>query len=569
MELARKELRVEQIQFVLAAAALATALTAFALSPAFLPPFARQLPRYALYSVGRIAAAYVVSLAFALSMGFAAARNRVARNILLPTIDILQSVPVVGFFPVAISIFIAIFTGDRLGVELASIFLIFTSQAWNMAFGVYESIVTIPKDITRLTEALGVTGSLAALRVFLPATVPNLVYNSMVSWANSWFFLMSSEVFAIGVARYELPGLGYYLYRSSQEGDFLMAGLGLFALFLVVILMEVFVWRPLTQWSRRFTYQMVPLESEASSSFVLSGLVDLAAALRLGAAWGRARAVAVRLFEAAYRFFTASEPVVAAARRFVRLVVYAALLVLAGAAGTAIARFFAWLFSQPWPSESISIPFFLALSIVRLFAVYCLAAGVTVAVAYVVYFHPRLGDLVLAVSKVMASIPGTALIPLVLAAIHRPGVPVFQEAVTGIVLFSTMIWYLLFPVAGQVTNIPRELRESTATIAQSRALVLRKLVLPAAFPGFVTGSIAAWGGGWNALVVSEYIVFRGRTLAVSGIGALIDRAAYEKGDTVLLSLCLVAMVVTIIVSNRLVWQRLYQLASRKYTLEVE
>jgi NitT/TauT family transport system permease protein len=563
------EVRVERIQLLLFVAALLLIATVVTVAFRALPPYARTLPAYALMSVGRIFAAYILSLVFALSMGFAAATNRRARAILLPAIDILQSVPVVGFFPVAISVFIALFHGERLGIELASIFLIFTSQAWNMAFGVYESIITIPKDIIRLAQAYGVSGSLAALRIYLPATIPNLVYNSMVSWANSWFFLMSSEVFAIGVARYELPGLGYYLFQASQKGNVFATVLGLVVLFFVVLFMEVFIWRPLTQWSRRYTYQMIPFEEEERSTPVLSFLIDVTQTLRLDRVAAPLRAYAASLVTLGYHVTRALHEKLSLLRVLLKTAVRIALFALLVYLGALLARFAIWLFSQPWPVEAHTIPTSLALSIVRLFGVYCLAAATTVVLAYLIYFHPRFGEFVLAVSKVMASIPGTATIPLFLVILFRFETPYRLEIASAFVLFSTMIWYILFPVAGQVTNIPRELRESVESLVSSRSMILRRLVLPAAFPGFVTGSLAAWGAGWNALVVSEYIFFRGKVLSVRGIGALIDRAAYEKGDTVLLSLCLLAMIVTIILSNRLVWQPLYELASRKYSLEVD
>lgn len=563
------EKRLEKIYIAAFVSALIVAAFLFFKSYQLLPAEILSLPYFAFLSTLRIAVAYIISLIFAIAMGFAAATRKWAERILLPTLDILQSVPVVGFFPVAIYFFVAIFRGERLGIELASIFLIFTSQAWNMAFGVYESLITIPKDYLRLRDAYNISGSLAFRKLYLPATIPSLVYNSMVSWANSWFFMMSNEIFAIGARRYELPGLGYFLWKSSEEGNLILTVMGLFTLIVIVLGLEFFLWRPLSAWSRKYSYQMVPYGETEQSSVILSKMIDFLLLIRFSK-WKEAVYPRVeKIIDSIYRLATMPDKLVIVLRKTIKFVIYVFLLSSSIYLLYRGVVFTIWIMEQPWPHDSKLIPFALPASISRLAITYLMCLIFTMFVVYIVCFHKAAGDFILAVSKILASIPGTATKPLLMALLLESSLPFSLELISIFVLFSTMIWYLMFPVAGQVLRIPREIRESVESFTQSRIFILKKVILPGAFPAFVTGSLAAWGAGWNALVVAEYSVFKRKTYSTFGIGALIDKAAYDKGDPVLLALCLIALVVTIIIINRLVWQPLYRLAARKYRLEVE
>lgn len=535
-----------------------------------IPATIKQLFVYTLLSLSRIAAAYVISLIAALVIGFRMATSRRFEKIMLPLLDILQSVPVVGFFPAAIAIFVALFNGERIGIELASIFLIFTSLAWNMIFGVYESIKTIPKDILRLSKALNLKGSLALRKVYLPATVPSLVYNSMVSWANSWFFLMASEVFAIGAKRFELPGLGFYLWKASEAGRPYDSILGLLMLIVVVTAMSLFVWEPLSDWSRKFSYQMLPYGEEKPVNYVLSRFRDITLAIRLNRAYPAISHALARIFDAVYRFFVHEKNLIGLARKLISLVLKLASLAATAAAIFYSVRFFIDIFSRPLPAEAALILPAIFVSLARLVVTYIFCLGVLFFIVQILYFYPSSGNWLLTILRLLSSIPGTAFQPIILALFTRysSGNPM---AITSIfVLFSTMLWYLIFPVAGRVFIIPREFKEPvTLFSSRSKLFIFRKLIFPAAFPGFVTGSLAAFGAGWNALVVAEFSVFNGVVYQTFGIGSLIDRAAYIQGDMALLTLCLTALVVTIIILNKAVWQPLYNLAERRYTMEVD
>jgi NitT/TauT family transport system permease protein len=540
-------------------------MVSFALK--FIPPEAGTLPRDILLSTARVAAAYLLSLIFALAMGFAAASRKRAEKILLPTMDILQSVPVVGFFPVAIAFFVALFQGERVGIELAAIFLIFTSQAWNMAFGVYESLITIPKDLRRAAAAYNLKGWLAFKRFYLPACVPSLTYNSMVSWANGWFFLVSSEIFAIGARQYHLPGLGSFLWFSSEKGRLDLTLAGLIALVTLIITLNVFVWRPLTDWSRKFSYQMVPLGETRPVSPVLSKVKDVLLFLRVQAAWGSILAFLHSLASSLKRW---SMP-----QNLFNVVMKFLKVLMALFFTLAIVAFLVWLYSilplllnRPFPSEAALIPLAVIVSFLRLFITYLICLLVAVPLALLVVLKEKIGKVVLPLTQVLASLPGTALYPVILALVLRSHLSFGLDLVSITIIFTTSVWYIFFPLTGLLKNIPRELKESVLSLSPSTWFYIKKLLIPGAFPALITGSLAAWGGGWNALVVSEYGVFNQQAYKVFGIGSLIDIAAYQKGDPILLFLCLAALVFTVIMLNRLVWQKLYRLASERFSLEI-
>src|SRR6202050_1029533 len=230
----------------------------------------RHLPYYAFCSFYRMLAAYVISLVFSIIYGLAATRSRLWERILIPAIDIAQSVPVVGFFPAAVFFFVALTHGSRLGVEMAAVFLIFTSQAWNMALGVYEAVKTIPDDSREALETFGGRGWLKFKRLLLPASIPKRVSNSILSWVAGWYFLIACEIITVGPASYRLPGLGSFLWEASEKGRNFDLAAGLLTLLAIIVLMDMIVWQPLSTWAEKFKYEFA-----ASSGAVQSlGMFD-------------------------------------------------------------------------------------------------------------------------------------------------------------------------------------------------------------------------------------------------------------------------------------------------------
>ena len=512
------------------------------------------LPVYLLRSLARLAVAYVLAVTLALATGHLAARSPLARRVILPTLDVLQSVPILGFFPAAVAVFITISGGSALGVEVAAVFLIFTSMFWNLAFGVYESLITLPEDLRLAAEQFGITGPMRWRRVVLPAAAPNLLYNSILSWSNGWYFLMASEIIAAGPARYTLPGLGSYLAQAITQGrnDQMLLALG--ALLVTSVGMHLMVWGPLETWAERFHLgetgdrPRVPRVARVLSRsrivrFFARGVVP--PVLRW-ASWTWAR-----LLDLPARFGSAAAVVSGAA----------ALALLAAGAWRA-AQFAA---GQPLSAEARGIPLSLLLSFARVAVGVFLAVLLAVPLAYVTFRRARVRQVVLSALQVLGSVPATAFFPLIAAAMMRLG---FGMNLGSILLVLTgTFFYVAFNVLSGAAAIPKEMNEAAAALGLRGRTYLARVFVPAILPSLVTGCVTAWGGGWNAIIFSEYVVAGGRLHSVRGIGATLDRATYVSGDLQVVTLSLASMVALVVLVNRLFWDPLYQHVAERYKLE--
>jgi NitT/TauT family transport system permease protein len=557
--------------FALLLAALAIAAfygsRTYLLGPGFVVPVELpRLPLYALYSFARMLAAYLISLLFSLSYGYLAATSRRAERLLIPTLDILQSVPILGFFPAAIYLFVSLTGGGRLGVELASVFLIFTSQAWNMAFGVYEAILTIPQDAHEALAAFGAGRWLAFRRLLLPACVPKLVYNTIMSWAGGWYFLMAAEIIAIGPARYDLPGLGSLMYRAAEEGRLGLMLLALGALIGLIVAMDLLLWRPLSVWAETFRYEFAA--SSPGRSAVLDWWHRSGAVRQMKALLRRAAGLAGSVLAGLARRSPARALSTGEAHRLWRacglglgIAGLALLGYLTWAAGSALVRALA----QPWPREAAQIPLAILASFGRLALAYVISLAWTVPLSIWIGENERVARIATPIAEIGASVPATALFPLIILFVIR----VFggMNVASVLLILTGMQWYLLFNLIAGARAIPQDLKEMARSLRLSRWRYWRRVVLPALSPSLLTGSITGWGGGWNALIVAEYIVYNQRAYQVVGIGALLDRATYELGSGALIFLTLSAMVIVILLLNRLLWRRLYRLAVARYRIE--
>lgn len=522
-------------------------------------PSFRELPAAAAWSLLRMSASYVLSLAVAWAAGYWAAVSPRAARVILPLLDVGQSVPVLGFFPAAIYVFVNLLGGGRVSLELASIFLIFTSQTWNLAFAVYEGLTTIPAETRAAVDSMGVRGILRLRALLFPACVPTLLYNSILSWANGWYFLIACEIIVAGPVQYDLPGLGATLARAIAKGDLTLATAALVTLVAIVLVLEFLVWRPLREWSRRYRYDT---QTAGEAEVALLRLPDLGipALLRplraaAHALWSRVPLKAVNrgLDEASRRATRAGGLL-----RWPALVVLAVLLAVALFATARVLM-------PPWPREVASLPLALLLSFLRITAAYLLALLWIVPVALWASDHARGMRWLSVVAQVGASIPATGFFPVLVALlVGRFG---GMEIISVALALTGMQWYLLFNLLSGVQRVPYDLRESLRSLGLSRGQIHRRLVLPACMPSLVTGSVVAWGGTWNALILSEYVVYREHVYQVLGVGALLNRATFGTGSRSLLFLSLAALVITVVAFNRLVWDRLYRYVQNRYRLE--
>jgi len=461
-------------------------------------------------------------------------------------------VPILGFFPVAVGFFIGVFGGSALGVEVAAVFLIFTSMFWNLAFGVYESLITLPEDLRLAASTLGLHGPLRWSRLVLPAVIPGLLYNSLVSWANGWYFLIASEIIAVGPARYRLPGLGSYLAEAVLQGRNGETLLALLALVLASVLMHVFLWGPLEVWADRFRLEEIgdhPRTPRTVRVLSRSRLV----------AWFT-RTVVTPLGQ--QTLAVGGQVLDILGRRGSLTAILGSALMLA-LLGVGLSRLLGLFVSRALSPDLAGIPGDLFLSFLRVAVGVVISALVSIPIAEAIARRPSWRNGALAVIQVLASVPATAFFPLIVVLLTWG---LGMNAGALLLALTTMLWYVLFNVLGAATALPKEMQEAAASLGLTGFRYLRRVFFPAVLPGLVTGCVTAWGAGWNAMILCEYLEAGGRRYQVRGIGATLAQATYVTGDMQVVAASLVAMVALIILVNRFFWDPLYERAAARYRM---
>jgi NitT/TauT family transport system permease protein len=520
----------------------------------------RALPLYALFSVTRIAVAYGLSLAFSLIYGYVAAHNDKAERLMIPLLDTLQSIPVLCFLPPVMVSIVALFPTTQFGLELGSIVLIFTGQVWNMAFSVYSSLKNIPSEMVEAARLYHLSRWQRFIELELPNTVIGLVWNSMMSVAGGWFSLMVCEMFVLGNRDLRLPGLGSYLQTASNAGEIRAIVWGLITMVGVIVLIDQIVWRPIIAWSDKFKFEQVEA-SEAPRSPVLDFL-------RRGKLLSRARrAFVAPAGEALALYFARAGAAPRLDSHPHKLAKWAsrALLVAAIAGVLYAALEMSLMLARLSRAELREISWGAGATFLRVEFTLGLAALWTIPAGVFVGLKPRLAAIAQPVAQIAASVPAPALFPIVLLLLIQVGGGLGVASII-LMLLGTQ-WYILFNVIAGASAISTDLKEVCQVFHLSRVQRWRKLLLPALFPYLITGFITASGGAWNASIIAEYFRFRGETFSITGLGAVISRATDTGNFSVLLAATAVisVMVVTI---NRLIWRRLYALASSKYRLEL-
>ncbi len=518
---------------------------------------ARALPIYAGYSLLRIALAYLLSLVFAIVYGYIAAYRPRAERFMIPLLDVLQSIPVLSFLPGVMLAMAALFPGRQLGVELGAVLLIFTGQVWNMAFSFYASLKSIPREMREVAIVYRFNWWQRFLQIELPFATIGLVWNSMMSVAGAWFFLMACEQFG----DFRLPGLGSYLQSAADSGDTRTIFLGIATMVTVIVLMDQLLWRPVIAWAEKFKFEQVE-SSSAPTSWVLDFLRR-----SKGVAYLRKRAVRPLSEQMIHYLAGQNEKKLTAppseenelplwAWRVVGLaalgaIAYAVVRVVMTLAGLHAAEFH-------------QLGLGLGATFLRVNAALILGALWTIPVGVAIGFNPRMSRIAQPLAQIAASVPATALFPVVLLILIRLGGGLGLGSIV-LLLLGTQ-WYILFNVIAGAMAIPTDLKEAASVFGLRGWERWRKLILPGIFPFLVTGLVTASGGAWNASIVAEYFHFKGQTYSTTGVGAMISAATDAKNFNMLLAgtIALAAVVVT---TNRLVWRRLYRLAETRYKLE--
>jgi NitT/TauT family transport system permease protein len=511
------------------------------------------LPEYAARSVLRIAIAYVLSLSFALVYGYVAGTNERAERWLVPLLDILQSIPVLSFLPPVMLAMIALVPGHQLGVELGSIVLIFTGQVWNLAFSFYSSLKSIPRELSEAASIYRLSPLQRFLRLELPFAAIGLVWNSMMSVAGGWFFLMACEMFVLGNRDFRLPGLGSYLQSAANAGDMRAIGWGMATMVGIIVATDQLLWRPIIAWSDKFKFEQVEGGDVPRSAVLL--------ALRrshLLRAIGRVLApLSERLMAASTR---SARPAGGAAMKGVGWLA-AGVGALLAAYGAARALGQLATLSGTQVTEILRGA---AASFVRVNGTLLLAALWTVPVGVAIGLRPKLARIMQPLVQIAASVPATALFPVLLLMLIRAGGGLGIGSVL-LMLLGTQ-WYVLFNVIAGAMAIPSDLKEAAWLYRLGTVQRWRVLILPSIFPYLITGMVTASGGAWNASVVAEYVHFNGQVYSTVGLGAVIA-AATDSGQFAVVLAATVVMSTLVVTVNRLLWRRMYGLAQTKYKLE--
>jgi len=523
------------------------------------------LPLYAGYSLLRMALGYLLSLIFTLVYGHVAAIHRRAEAVMVPLLDILQSIPILSFLPAVILALVAVFPHSNVGLELSSVILIFTSQAWNMTFSFYHSTRALPDDLKEVATLARLRPWQRFTNLELPASMIGLIWNSMMSWAGGWFFLIAAEQFTLGTRSFQLPGLGSYLQTAANTGDTGALLLGLLTLIVLIVLLDFLFWRPLVAWADKFKVEM---SSGADTPYspvlqllrrsVLIALINR----KLFRPVGNGLAWLLNHWQSLPETGLASDQRPARrsqSRRVLGIVVGVLLLALVLVGILLAGRLLIQVSLATWGGLLVAA----FVTWLRTLAALLIGVAWTVPVGVAIGLSPRWSRRLQPVVQVVASIPATALFPvLLLALVGLPGG--LSWAAILLMLLGTQ-WYILFNVIAGAMAIPSDLREATVVYHVTAWRRWRTLILPAIFPYLVTGLITASGGAWNASIVSEYVQFHDHVLSTVGLGASIAQAAAAGNFGALLAGTLL-MAAFVVIINRLLWKRMYALAERRYTL---
>jgi len=523
-------------------------------APVSLDPI--NLPFYAARTTLRMFAALALSLLFTFTYATWAAKSARAEKLLVPVLDILQSVPILGFTSITVVFFMSLVPGRVLGAEFAAIFAIFTSQAWNMAFSFYQSLRTVPHELEDCAASFRLTPWMRFWRLEVPFAMPALLWNMMMSMSGSWFFVVASESISVGHTNIALPGVGSYIALAIQQGSLRAIGWAIATMFIVILLYDQLIFRPLVVWGDRFRFDQeqgghVP-ESWALTMLQRSRLMS---ALRA-------------LFDAVIRWTSRKAPrpellLAPTATRGGRggdLLWFSLLLLLLAFAVWRIARM---LIGETTWHEAAHVSGLAALTMLRVLVLIGLASLVWVPIGIWVGLRPRATQIVQPAAQFLAAFPANLLFPVAVFGI------VTWKLNPDVWLSPLMIlgtqWYILFNVIAGAAAMPTELRYAAQNLGVSGPLWWRKVALPGVLPYYVTGAITASGGSWNAAIVAELASWRNVQVKAHGLGAYIAEAT-TAGDFHRIILGIATMSLFVVAVNRAFWRPLYYFAERKYRL---
>jgi NitT/TauT family transport system permease protein len=525
-----------------------------------------MLPYYAGRSLLRMFIAFGASLIFTLIYGYIAAKSQTAETVLIPLLDMLQSIPVLGFLSATIVAFITLFPGNLLGVELASIFAIFTGQAWNMTFSFYNSLKMIPKDLQEASNVLRMNWWQRFLKLELPFSMISLVWNSMMSFGGGWFFLAASEAISVLGQDIRLPGVGSYLATAIEAGEMQAIAYSIVTMILMIILVDQLFWRPLVVWSQKFKMELTE-SADVPTSFVYnilyrSTLISLLMRVLLTPLCNAIDRLLDRMAlvtEKAARDFQR----VSTSLYITKLIkVFLAVIILRFMYEPVYEAFM--LVSSMDNSNLAEITRLGLYTLGRVMIAVLLGALWTVPVGVWIGLNPRLAKVLQPIIQIAASFPANMMFPFITILFLKYHVN-FEWGSIFLMMLGTQ-WYILFNVIAGTMSIPNDLHEAGAIFKLQGWQKWKTLILPSIFPFLITGIITASGGAWNASIVSEMVSWHDEQLVATGIGSFISNVT-DQGDWGGIIWGITVMCVFVVLINRFIWRRLYQMAETKYHLD--
>lgn len=516
----------------------------------------RSLPIYAIYSLFRAIIAYVMSLCFTLILGYWAAKNKTAEKIIIPLLDVGQSIPVLGFLPGLVLSLIAIFPQSNLGLELACIIMIFTSQVWNMTFSFYSSLKLLPEYFNELSDNIGLSSSKKLCLIELPYSASSLAWNSLMSMAGGWFFLAVCEAFTLGEKKFCLYGIGSYIATAVDKGDMHAVLYGFIAMVILILIMDFCIWRPIISWTHKFKideqgeiFNDVPLITlllnKSSLIKFLSKIYDKL----------------IMFLENKYVITIGKKINITLDSRCKKMINIFCVVMFMFLLYTFTTKIISLLMPLSF-TDYINILHGTLLTFLRILFVLLIASIWTIPCAiYVGLSHSRT-KFFQAIIQIASSFPAPVLYPFMLIIFDKYNIDL--NIGSSILMLLGVQWYVLFNVLAGATLISAELRDVLKLANASKRQIWLDLYLPSIFPYLITGWLTAAGGAWNASIIAEYLTYKGKIIKTLGIGQLISEAT-AQGNFSFLAGCLIMMIITVVILNQLVWKKCYHIVQKKYS----
>jgi NitT/TauT family transport system permease protein len=531
-------------------------LSALDVTPVSLNP--ANLPVYALRTTMRMLLAIVCSIVFTFSYAALAAKSRRAEIVLIPLLDILQSVPILGFLTFTVVFFLNLFPGNVLGAELACVFAIFTSQAWNMTFSMYQSIRNVPKDLEEASLSFHLSGWQRFWRLDVPFAMPGLIWNTMMSMSGGWFFVVASEAITVGNTTVTLPGIGSYVALGIQKQSLPAIGYAILTMLLVIIAYDQLLFRPVVAWADKFRFEQTA-SGDAPSSWMLD-LFRRTRALRAltypFAALNRAVSNLRVALPAALKMPAKNGPPS-------RIIDGLWLAIVAGSTFYAGLRAYQYLSATLSLSDVVTAVGFGLITLLRVIVLIALATLIWVPVGVWIGLRPKLAERIQPLAQFLAAFPANLAFPVFVVIIVRYGLNA-NVWLSPLMILGTQ-WYILFNVIAGASAFPTDLREAAGSFHLKGWRWWVKVILPGIFPYYITGAITASGGSWNASIVAEVASWGDTHLTAAGLGAYIATAT-EAGDFPRVVLGISVMCILVTLFNRLLWRPLYAFGERRLRL---